>query len=307
MVSTGRSEERSSSNCAEYFRSLPHISREKVKVPRLCFPLFVPLRYFLLFFRIPSVLGMGLATLSLLFLISVTTANAGTQCKCQKHNAEAEADGTCSLTEDSSYCTITFSATSTAYRRVFVEFLEKVQNEVRRKTDIEFAISGNVDETLGFAFRSPPEVWSEEHLRQFLPVLFAMSQRSIFSEDISRPGLEDSNYRFRQTTFAVTTFIVEYAEAILPNWQNPGTMYDAAVEIPNDAGLTAIASYGCLQLSFDDVDSMVKTRFLWAATTAKTLIRICTIWTKRLAECLKRSWPPFRLSCCSQWCCLLCS
>lgn len=200
-----------------------------------------------------------LVAVPLLSVVSLTEAHAGTKCDCKRHNAEAEASGTCSRTEDDSYCTLKFSATPRAYRRVFADFLQQVESEVRWQTNQDFRIS-DVDAALNFSWRTPPFDWEAPHIRQYLPVLFAISQRETISDD-RRPGLSDHNYRFRQTTFDVTTFIVESTDAILQGWQDRDTMSDRAIAIELHNRVRATVSYGCIQVNLEGVETMVKTAF----------------------------------------------
>ena len=105
--------------------------------------------------RSSATFGISVGTVSVLLIIGLVDANAGTMCKCERHKAEAEANGTCSRTEDSRYCTLAFSATPKAYRKVFRNFLSEVKKEVKKRTKQDMSISTNVDETLMFAFSYP--------------------------------------------------------------------------------------------------------------------------------------------------------
>ena len=92
-------------------------------------------------------------------------------------------------------------------------------------------------------------------------MLFAISQRHAFLNDKRRPGLSDVEYRFRETTFDVATFIAKNADTILGVWKKKGTMNHNATKLSNSDGVPGIANYGCIQLGFGDVETMVKTRF----------------------------------------------
>ena len=192
----------------------------------------------------------------LLLTMPLHTTRAGTLCKCRNHSAEAEANGTCSRTEDKKYCTLKFSATPPSYRDVFVEFIEEINT-----IGLQVTISTDVVEALRFAFTTSPDHWDEDTIRHFLPLLFAISQREIYTEDPDQLGLSDSNYHFRDTTFSVARFIDANAEDILKYWGDTSTLV-SNVDLHNYGGVSATISYGCIQLRFDDgVETMVKTRF----------------------------------------------
>ena len=141
-----------------------------------------------------------------------------------------------------------------------MDFLEAVQAEVRWQTSEEFEISLDVDDALRFSWRAQPFEWEESHIRHYLPVLFAISQRETFSDD-PRSGLSNENYRFRQATFEVTKFIVENTYEILDGWRDPGTMYDNAIVFQSHDGVQATVSFGCIEVDLGEVDTMVKTTF----------------------------------------------
>ena len=205
--------------------------------------------------------NLYLAVFAICILVA-TDANAGTRCNCRYHSAEAEADGTCSRTEDSSYCTLAFSATPLAYRDVFVKSLVDVTNIVSQRIEQEIPISTNVDETLGFAFETPPEAWGPENLKKHLPLLFAMSQRDIFKEGRSaREGLNADNYYFREATIEVTAFIFENADQIAKQWSNKESLAGGA-KFEQVGNHEAIISYGCIEVHIGTaIYTMVKTKF----------------------------------------------
>ena len=205
--------------------------------------------------------GLLLGTLFLLFTLMVSVAEAGTSCKCKRHKAEAEASGTCSRTEDSNYCTLKFSATPPEHRQAFIEFLQEVENNVGRGSR-DNIISKDVDRSLNFAFATPPADWRAKDIRSHLPLLFAISQRNVYSDDASG-GLSSDSYRFRDTTFQVTDFIFRNAEEILELWSNDNTL-TTSTNFQQIGGVDAAVSYGCIQVIFflsTEVRTMVKTRF----------------------------------------------
>jgi hypothetical protein len=51
---------------------------------------------------------------ALMFLGLVTAELSAKECKCDSHRASAKGNGTCSLTEDSSYCSISYTSGSSA-------------------------------------------------------------------------------------------------------------------------------------------------------------------------------------------------
>ena len=196
--------------------------------------------------------------LVLLLTIPLQLAQAGTSCKCVQHKAEAEARGTCSRTEDSSYCTLKFDATPLLYREAFVKFLDEVQDSI----DVRVPISTDIDAVLDFAFLTLPSQWTENDIRQYLPVLFAISQRSIFAGRNSRPGLDSSSYPFRETTFAVAAFIDRAAPKLVGPWTDDMTLGTEVEYRSMDRDVEAAISFGCIQLRFSNgVETMVKTKF----------------------------------------------
>ena len=201
--------------------------------------------------------GLTLCLFAACLVMQPATAEAGTQCKCKQHKAEAEADGTCSRTESSSYCTLKFSATPPQYREVFVDFLTQVESELFGQK----VFSKDVVESLGFAYDTPPINWSVEDLIARLPLLFAISQRHI-AGDHGSPGLDTNNYPFRNATLEVVKFVTDNADRILFGWTDPSTMDDGSGDSWSNNGILSYVSYGCIEVRLsDEVETMVKTRF----------------------------------------------
>ena len=77
-------------------------------------------------FRRSISLNVVAVCLSLLCGTYPTFAEEGTKCKCISHQAEAEATGTCSRTEDDTYCTLVFTTTQPKEYNDFVTRLQSL-------------------------------------------------------------------------------------------------------------------------------------------------------------------------------------
>ena len=175
----------------------------------------------------------NLARLCLIaFLSALITAyaEAGTKCKCETHLAEAEATGTCSRTEDKNYCTLVFTTTPQTEYQVFVNRLRKL------------GLNDDPRKILEMAYKMPPQSFNEKLLRQALPILFAISQRTYFQE---------------VTADIAKAFGKQPLKEIQGAYQKEGTSVIKTKLGP----FNATVSYGCIELKRGDLATMVKTRW----------------------------------------------
>jgi hypothetical protein len=162
-------------------------------------------------------------------------AQAGTKCKCERHSADAEANGTCSRTEDTAYCTLAFTATPAEDYDAFVDRLEKMGLEL------------NPRYVLNEAWKRPPESFSDDELVKALPVLFAISQREHFREITPEIAKIFSSKDYHKN-------IASLLGAYRTNSQSV-----TKIEV---GPFIAVVSYGCMELRNNNIITMVKTR--WA-------------------------------------------
>lgn len=171
------------------------------------------------------------ATILLGFFVAQSVTAQTTQCKCRQHPSEAEATGTCSRTEDPSYCTLKFTTTTPEEYREFVSRLKRIG-------------IGPPRDALRFAFQNPPENWSDSDIAAVLPPLFAVSQRTAFQDETARIG-QNLQEAAKNNEFVIA-FVKSEREAVEIRLKD----YRATV------------SRGCVELQRDKLFTMVKTR--WA-------------------------------------------
>ena len=155
-----------------------------------------------------------------------------TPCKCQQHPAEAQATGTCSRSEDQSYCTLEFTTNTQEGYEQFVSRLKGMG-------------IGSPLEALRFADEHPPESWNPDDIKTYLPALFAVSQRT----------------RFQERTSSIANAIRESSQS---NSQLFGAFTAKGKRVAQQfqiGDFSAVVSYGCVELNQPSFHSMVKTRW----------------------------------------------
>ena len=180
-------------------------------------------------FRRSISLNVVAVCLSLLCGTYPTFAEEGTKCKCISHQAEAEATGTCSRTEDDTYCTLVFTTTQPKEYNDFVTRLQSLGLEIDPR------------EALQIAYKYPPNNLNAEQLKGILPVLFAISQRT----------------HFQYLTPEITKIFSGDISQIFEPYRKEGK----SVIKTNVGNFNATISYGCMELSRGKVFTMVKTRW----------------------------------------------
>ncbi len=141
------------------------------------------------------------------------------------HQAEAEATGTCSRTEDDTYCTLVFTTT----HNDFVTLLQSL------------GLEKDPREALQIAYKYPPNNLNAEQLKGILPVLFAISQRTHFQY---------------LTPEIAKTFSGDISQIFEPYRKEGKSVIKTNVD-----NFNATISYGCMELSRGKVFTMVKTRW----------------------------------------------
>jgi hypothetical protein len=167
--------------------------------------------------------------LSLLYSSFPSFAENGTKCKCINHPAEAEGVGTCSRTEDDKYCTLVFTTTP---QEEYEDFKKRLQS---------IGLKMDPREALQMAYKIPPEGFKDEELKDILPVLFAISQRT----------------HFQNLTPEIATSFSGDMNKIFGLFREKGKL----VTERNVGIFKAKISYGCMELRIDKISTMVKTRW----------------------------------------------
>ncbi len=173
------------------------------------------------------------------FIITIYSPYAkATTCSCKQHQASAEASGTCSRTEDEKKCTLAFTTTTPAEYADFVKRLKDIK------------LTADPRETLRIVSGGPPEKWPSNFVMDLLPVLFAISQRTHFTDpnDALNTINEIRNFEFEKRK-------TEIEDAI----RNPKYRQSSTKISLNR--YNAVISYGCIELQLDKFYTMVKTQW----------------------------------------------
>jgi hypothetical protein len=176
-----------------------------------------------------SIYFVALFIISILFYTHPSFAEDGTKCKCISHPAEAEALGTCSRTEDDKYCTLVFTTTP---QEEYDDFKKRLQS---------FNLMIDPREALKMAYNTPPNEFRDDQLKEILPILFAISQRTHFQN--------------------LTPHIAKLFSTNLKEIFGPYKGRGKSVKKINVGNFNAIISYGCIELRQNKIFTMVKTRW----------------------------------------------
>lgn len=172
------------------------------------------------------------------FLASIFATGAGyadTQ-KCQVHDASATANVTGSMTEDNSYCTITFGASGNKqYPNPEAEqsFLNQFDHDAFGSRG-DLALPGAA---FDFANTTPADKWTQDDLIKFLPALFFAS--SEFGEH---------NYDGVSGKIASALSNMLGSKDVLSAWNDKGF---ERMNVQKLDGGSAIIGFGCFAMNFD--------------------------------------------------------
>lgn len=183
-------------------------------------------------------LQLALSGLSFFITTIYAPPVLATTCSCKQHAASAEAGGTCSRTEDEKKCTLTFTTTTP---EEYNEFLKRLQS---------INLTADPRATLRLVFDAPPDGWPSNFVTDLLPVLFAISQRTHFTNpnDFLKTIVEIRDVSLKKREKEVDHAI-----------RNPEYRL-SSTKISLDP-YNAVISYGCIELQRGKFYAMVKTRW----------------------------------------------